>query len=110
MGENSTCIVHGCASSFMDISVLDAISRVAPPGFEPGSWHPECHMMDHYTKGLYHWRAESSISEQRQIHIRNLAIIFACISLLGLIISSVRSHNGVSTRAWSSSAVGKSVL
>ncbi len=25
---------------------------VVPPGFEPGSWHPECHMMDRYTKGL----------------------------------------------------------
>ena len=25
---------------------------VVPPGFEPGSWDPEPHMMDHYTKGL----------------------------------------------------------
>ena len=28
------------------------MSLVVPPGFEPGSWHPECHMMDRYTKGL----------------------------------------------------------
>ena len=26
--------------------------EVGPPGFEPGSWDPEPHMMDRYTKGL----------------------------------------------------------
>ena len=36
----------------MDVAIPHEISRVAPSGFEPGSWHPECHMMDHYTKGL----------------------------------------------------------
>ena len=35
---------------------------VVPPGFEPGSWHPECHMMDHYTKGLASSRHRSNIS------------------------------------------------
>ena len=27
-------------------------AEVGPPGFEPGSWDPEPHMMDRYTKGL----------------------------------------------------------
>ncbi len=35
---------------------------VVPPGFEPGSWHPECHMMDRYTKGLATRRVGSYIS------------------------------------------------
>ena len=29
-----------------------AAREVGPPGFEPGSWDPEPHMMDRYTKGL----------------------------------------------------------
>ncbi len=41
---------------------IDPFPPKKPPGFEPGSWHPECHMMDHYTKGLASMRHRSIIS------------------------------------------------
>ena len=37
---------------------------VVPPGFEPGSWDPEPHMMDHYTKGLMKFREGLCISRK----------------------------------------------
>ena len=37
---------------------------VVPPGFEPGSWDPEPHMMDHYTKGLMWLREGLRISRK----------------------------------------------
>ena len=42
---------------------------VVPPGFEPGSWHPECHMMDRYTKGLMFDGQGLNISRKR-IHLQ----------------------------------------
>ena len=30
----------------------ESTRKVGPPGFEPGSWDPEPHMMDRYTRGL----------------------------------------------------------
>ena len=33
-------------------SVLRIEAEIGPPGFEPGSWDPEPHMMDRYTRGL----------------------------------------------------------
>jgi hypothetical protein len=43
---------------------------VVPPGFEPGSWDPEPHMMDHYTKGL--WPLGDRLSFNNQLMSRNL--------------------------------------
>ena len=51
----------------------ETMNLVVPPGFEPGSWHPECHMMDHYTKGLATRRDGLRISTEPQTNRLHLA-------------------------------------
>ena len=41
-----------------------SLRLVVPPGFEPGSWDPEPHMMDRYTKGLASRRDGVAISTE----------------------------------------------
>ena len=84
---------------------------VVPPGFEPGSWHPECHMMDRYTKGLTWYGLGPDISRKPSnpvfsTHDLKPEFTFSRLSGLGRSRSSVSSTRGVSDRPRVSVAVG----
>jgi hypothetical protein len=73
---------------------------VVPPGFEPGSWDPEPHMMDHYTKGLLCVRDGISISRKPILKVNSQLVLkpsfnSSRLCLLGLSSDSGRAIRGV---------------
>ncbi len=79
------------------------MGMVVPPGFEPGSWDPEPHMMDHYTKGLMTLRDGISISRNPRASVSlyfNLkpALSNSRLFLLGLNSCSGSAIKGVPVR------------
>ena len=86
------------------------MGMVVPPGFEPGSWDPEPHMMDHYTKGLMTLRDGISISRNPRTSVSlyfnlKLALSDSKLSLLGLNSCSGSAISGVSVKSNVSVAV-----
>ena len=71
---------------------------VVPPGFEPGSWDPEPHMMDHYTKGLLHVREGISISRKPILKVNTQLVLKTSFSSLRLCSLGLSSDSGRAIR------------